>query len=327
MRFPWRPSRILRALCVPALAFAFLSQAQTLPQIRQTKTLTCAIDQAPLDYTTLDLHGPRIAFDLELCHAVAIAIAGPDAKVRPLLLPDEASTLAALKSHKANLVPTASLDFTNATTPGLFFGPPILQDGTGFLIRPDLPADTPESLSGKKLCFFAETETETILRTWFTRNHLDFVPYPFSEEGEMQAAFMSGNCPAIAADLTRLAALREGAGSVGAHARILPVTIAPDPLGPAAADPALLRIATWVYELLLNAQALGVTRATLPQLLGSDDPALQRLFNRTHELAKPLGLDEAWTLRVLTAIGSYADLATRTLSGLPVDTPTPLPLR
>jgi general L-amino acid transport system substrate-binding protein len=320
MKLSWRPPRVLSALCVPFFACScLLLPAQTLPNIRQTKTLTCAIDQGTLDYTTLDLHGPRIAFDLELCHAVAVAIAGPSAKVHPLLLEDEVSTLAALKQHKADLVPTASLDFSNATIPGIYLGPPILQDGTGFLVQADIT--TPESLSGKKLCFFAETETETILRTWFARNHLDFVPYPFSEEGEMQAAFMSGNCPAIAADLTRLGSLRDGAGSVGAHARILPVVIAPDPLGPAAADPALLRIASWVYELLLNADALGVTRATLPALLNSTDAALQRLFNRTHELGKPLGLDEAWPLRVLTAIGSYADLS------IQIPPPSPLPLR
>ncbi len=295
------------------------SPAQSLPHIRQTKTLTCALDQGTPEYTTLDLHGPRIAFDLQLCHAVAVAIAGPSAKVIPLLLDDEASTLAALKSHKADLVPTASLDLTNATTPGLYLGPHILLDATALLV----PASTPnaQSLSGKKVCFFAETETESILHTWFARNHLDFVPYPFSEEGEMQAGFTSGNCAAIAGDITRLTATLEALGSAAARYTILPDSLSPDPLGPAATDPQLARIVTGVCELLLNAAALGVTRATIPQLLYSTDPALQRLFGRTHELGPRLHLDDAWPVRVLTTVGSYTDLPTQ------IPPPPPIPLR
>ena len=324
------PSRPLRALCVPFFACSCLrfpaAEPQTLPHIRQTHTLTCALDQGTPDFTTLDPHGPRLAFDLELCHAVAVAIAGPDAKVLPIPLPDEASTLTALLEHKADLVPTASLNLTNSTRPGLFLGPPILLDATGLLVPTTVPSA--QSLSGKKICFFAETETETTLHTWSNRIHFDLVPYPFSEEGEMQAALMTGNCPAVAGDLTRLAAMRESLGATATRYKLLPDALSQDPLGPAAADPDLLHIATWVFQLLLNADALNVTRATLPAALASKDPAIQRLLGRTHELGPRLGLDDAWSIRVLTAIGSFSDLSLRTLApSLPPSViPPPLPL-
>ena len=305
--------------------------AQPVPHIRATKTLTCSISQGTPDWSTQDLHGPIVLFDLELCHAVAIGIAGPQAKVLPLPFPDESSALAAVLAGKADLAPTASLDLTNSTKPGLFTGPPILYDGTGLLVPTSIP--NAQSLAGKKVCFFAETETEAILRNWFKTNHIDIIPYPFSEEGEMQAAFMTGNCAAIAADKTRLADLRATIGSSATHYKILPNTLAPDPLGPAAADPTLLRIATWVFQLLLNADALGITRVTLPAALTSQDPSIRRLLGRTHELglglSPALALDDAWPIHVLTGVGSYSDLITRTLAPTvgPLPVPPALPLK
>ena len=253
-----RPAgRILACLLAsPALS-------QPVPRIQQAKTLTCAIDQGTPDYTTEDPHGPRIAFDLELCHAVAVAIAGPEAKVLPLLLPDEASTREALRTGKADLIPTTSL---KPAPKDILLGPPILLDAVGFLVPNAIP--DARSLSGKKVCFFAETPTEQILRTWFTEEHLDFIPFPFSEEGEMQAAFMTGNCPAVAGDLTRLADLRQGSGSQAASSKLLPETIFPDPLGPATTDPALQRIVARVYTGLQKSAALSTlythTLASLP---------------------------------------------------------------
>ncbi len=308
---------LLTLLALPGLT-------QPVPHIRQTKTLTCAISQGTPDYTTLDLHGPIVSFDLELCHAVAIAIAGPGAKVLALPFPDESSALAAVLAGKADLAPTASLDLTNSTKPGLFLGPPILEDGTGLLVPNSVP--NPQALAGKKVCFFAETETEASLRIWFKINHIEIIPYSFSEEGEMQAAFMTGNCPAIAADKTRLADLRATIGSSAIRYKILPETLSPDPLGPATTDHKLIQIATWVSQLLLNADALGVTRATLPAAIKSEDPSIRRLLGRTHEFGPLLGLDDTWPIQVLTAIGSYSDLVTRTL---PMALPAPplLPLK
>ncbi|ADW68812.1 type 2 periplasmic-binding domain-containing protein [Granulicella tundricola] len=303
---------ILATLSLPACA-------QSIETIRTTKLLRCAIDQEPPEYTTEDLHGPRVAFDLELCHAVALAI-GPDIKVQPILVSDEAEAISVLKARHADLAPTLSLNLTNATTPGLWLGLPIVLDGTGFMV-PTATLDV-KSLSGKKICFFAETETETILKTWFTQNHLDFLPYPFSEEGEMDAAYTTGNCAAMAGDLTRLASTRQNYGRAAARYKLLPTLIASAPLAPASTDPTLTQLATWTNQLLLNAEALNITH--IPE--HSQDPAIQRLLGQTHELGPRLHLDDAWPIRVLTTLGNYADLYARTLPTVPLPHPTPLPL-
>ena len=300
--------------------------AQTLAHVRQTKTLTCAIDQAPPEESLDDLHGPRIAFDLELCHVVALA-AGPDIRVQPVLITDELTAMEALKTGRADLVPTLSLDRTHTVDAGITMGPPILLDGTA-LLAPNA-ITTAAQLSGRKVCFLAETETETALRTWFRLHGLDLLPYPFSEEGEMQAAFTSGNCAAIAADRTRLAAVLEAIGPPAIRFHVLPETLAADPLAPAtrAADPAWSRIVLWAYELLLNAQRQDVGQTNLKQWMHSADAGMERLLGQTHELGSSLGLDDTWPTRVLSTVGNYGELLKRTLPAVQVATPDAISLK
>ncbi len=308
VRFPLRQ---LRALCLAFSAFLLLSSLSA-----QTRPLTCAIIQEPFEYTLTDLHGPRPAFDLELCHAVAAAL---KRQVIPLEVPDEASAVEALRAGRADLIPTLSADLTHLTDPTLFVAPPILLDAIGLLV----PASTSSvaSLAGRKICFFAETESATALRTSFRLRHLDFIPYPFSEEGEMQAALTSGNCPAIAGAFTRLAVIRASLHRAADY-KLFPDSLAPDPLSSATrrTDPTLARTVLAVEQLLLNAASLDVTQANLPTALKSEDPAIQRLLGRTHELGPAAALDDQWPIRVLQSTGNYTEIALRTL---PLTLPTP----
>lgn len=273
------------------------------------KTLTCVVIEAPFEYTLTDLHGPRPAFDLELCHAVAAAL---QTKAAPLELPDEAAAVIALNEGRADLVPTLSADLTHLTDSGLVLTPPILLDAVGLLVP--LSTSSVASLANRKICFFAGTETELALHTWFRLHHLDFLPYPFSEEGEMQAAFTSGNCPAIAGDLTRLAVIHDSLNRAREY-KLLSETVAPDPLSSAVrrANPGLTRTVIAVEQLLLNATILGVTRANLPNQMKSEDPAVRRLLGFTHEFGPQANLDDQWPIRVLQAVGNYDEITRRTL--------------
>jgi general L-amino acid transport system substrate-binding protein len=133
------------------------------------------------------------------------------------------------------MVATLSADFTHAVGTHLAFTRPVLWDGVGFLAPTGSPLRRRAQLSGKKICFIAETAVEESVRAWFAREHLEFVPFPFQEEGEMQAAFATGNCGALAGDRTRLAQNRAALERHGRQVRLLPETISKDPLAPACA--------------------------------------------------------------------------------------------
>jgi general L-amino acid transport system substrate-binding protein len=304
---------------VSCLLLATTAPAQTLTHIRQTQTLRCGINLETPEYSTTDDHGAREAFDSDICKAVAVAILGPSARVVFTSFPDDVTSMAALTSGAVDLLPTLTLDLTHAAGTGIAFSPPLLYDGVGFLvpIAPDKAARITEApeLSNKKICFLAETEPEVALRTWFTQQRLKFLPFPFQEEGEMEAAFVTGNCAALAGDLTRLATTRLAFGPLAARYALLPEQISKDPLAAAslANDPAFAEIVLWTVEVLLQAEESGLTQHNIAAAHTNPDPTIARLTGQTHEIGAHLSLDDTWATNVLAAVGNYGELFARTL--------------
>jgi general L-amino acid transport system substrate-binding protein len=335
------PVRRSLAFALLALAAArFANAASTLDRVREGKTLRCGINQETPEYSTADDHGPRAAFDADLCRAVAIAIAGPEARVVAVPYPDDASTVAALRAGRVDLIPSLTLDFSHDAGAAFAFTPPVLYDGAGFLAPLDAPLQHAAQLDGKAICFLAETGVETSLRAWFTRQRLKFVPFPFQEEGEMEAAFVTGNCAALAGDLTRLAATRLEFGPLAGRYALLPEQISQDPLAAAsrADDPAFAAVVRWTFEVLLQAEALGLTRENIARFApggGADktisaapdaglvaDPEVAMLTGKTQEIGARLLLDDGWALRVVGAVGNYAEMFARDVGeGSPLKLP------
>jgi general L-amino acid transport system substrate-binding protein len=231
--------------------------------------------------------------------------------------------MAALISGKVDLLPTLTLDFHHSAVAGITFSPPVLYDGVGFLVPTAADVTHAADLTDKKICFLAETEVEVALRAWFTRQNLKFLPFPFQEEGEMQAAFVTGNCTALAGDRTRLASTRVGFGPLAARYALLPDQISRDPLAAASrsSDPAFANIVRWVIEALLNAEAAGFTQASATTwtaqnaAASADNPTIQILTGQTREIGSRLGLDNAWAIHVLAAAGNFGELYDRDLGG------------
>ncbi len=326
-------SRLRRGFALLATLLATTAtHAQTLAHIRETKTLRCAIDQETPEYTTTDDHGPRVSFDTDLCRAVAIAILGPSARIVTTFYPDDVTAAEALRTLQVDLIPTQTLDLTHATDSAFTFTPPILYDGVGFLVPIAAHLTSAAQLDNKKICFLDQTEVELSLRAWFTQQHLHFVPFPFQEEGEMEAAYVTNNCTALAGDLTRLASIRLGFGPLATRYELLPGQISQDPLAAASlsSDQAFATIVRWTIEVLLNAEALNLTTKELssrpnpeqaqraegvverPAVAFSDSTAAI-LLGQTQEIGARLNLDNAWATQVLSAVGNYGEIFIRDL--------------
>lgn len=287
-------------------------------------TLRCGIDQTEAEYTTTEDHGPRVAFDRALCSAVAVALLGPGAKVTLTAYPDETAAIGALRSGEVDLVPTLSADLTRTTDPTIAVTAPVLHDAVTFLVPLAAKVDTAKDLAGRKVCFLAETETEVALQDWGGARHVAYVPFPFQEQGEMEAAFVTNNCTALAGDATRMGGVRASLGSHAAAYRVLPDTLRDDPLATAvrASDSALARIAQWTWNVLLLAEEAGVTAANAATYPTGQSAAADRLLGRTHELGRPFGLREQWAREVLEAVGNAGELFDRALGeGSPMGIP------
>ena len=315
---------LVRAQCILSLllaSIAFPARAATLDHIRQTKTLRCGINQETPEYSTSDDHGARQAFDADICKAVAVAILGPNARTTLVPYPDDVAAMAALPTGKVDLVPTLTLDLKHSANTGIVFSPPLLYDGVGFLVPLSASLTHAAELSDRKVCFLAETEVEAALRAWFSRQptqpNLTFVPFPFQEEGEMEAAFVTRNCAAITADVSQLAYDRLGFKSMAKNFEILPEVIAKDPLAPTYTldDPQWATIVNWTVEALIQAEESGVTQANLAEMKmkKSDDVVIRRLLGLQRGYGQLIGLDDAWAARVIEAVGNYGEIFERDL--------------
>lgn len=294
----------------------------TLDRIKAAGSLPCGINIEEPEYSTQDAHGNHSVFDADICKAMAVAVLGSNAKFTIVPFRDEQDALKALKSGQIALLATGSPNFINTTSfnttnVGFGFARPIFYDYQGFLVNKTMGINSPQDLAGKKICFLGGTEIEAQLESYMQREKIKWLPFPFEEEGEMEAAFVTRNCAAITANVSQLAYERLGFKSMAKNFEILPDVIAKDPLAPTYIldDPQWGTIVNWTVEALIQAEESGVTQANLAgtKMKKSDDVVVRRLLGLQRGYGQLIGLDDAWAARVIEAVGNYGEIFERDL--------------
>ena len=74
------------------------------------------------------------------------------------------------------------------------------------------------------------------------------------------------------------------------------------------------RIVRWVIYATMIADEKGITSQNVEEMRkSSQDPEVQRLLGVTASFAQDMGLDPAWAVRVLHAVGNYSEIFERNL--------------
>ncbi len=305
-----------RLLLLAAIVLApWSAHAQgTLAKIRAAGTLACGVITEEADYGKADTHGPLDDLGAEICHAVAAAVLGtPRAIVTSY--PDEQAGQQALAGGTLDLLAGVTPTPSNGAMYRETFGPPFFFDGQGFLVEIHSDIASLRDLAGRQVCFIAATEHESRLLAAFAARGIKMLPYPWEEQGEMDAGLTSGHCAAMTGDLSRLAAERARFHARKADFVILPETISLDPLAPAVRqdDPQWAAVVTWTVEALIAAEANDVTQANVAAMRGTDNPALRRLLGADRAAAQALGLPDDWAVRAIQSVGNYGELYARTV--------------
>jgi len=291
----------------------------TVASIRSAGVLHCGIDRSEAEYSLTDEHGPRLLFDQDICKAVAIALLGRTAKVEFKTFPDDQTSLEALRAGSVDMIASVSLDLSHATTGGVSYTRPILHDGQALMVPLKDHLESPDKLTHRTVCFLDGTEGSDQVRAWFQQRHIDIWPYPFQEQGEMEAVFVTGNCAVLAGDWTRLAAVRASFGARAAQYTMLPEVLSKDPLGAAyrRRDAEFGRVIVWALEALLQAEESGINSANVDAMKASTDPTIRRLLGASHETGNLLGLSQDWAADVIVTLGNYGEIFQRDL-GIPL---------
>jgi general L-amino acid transport system substrate-binding protein len=287
----------------------------TLDKIKAHNSLPCGINTEEPEYSTEDAHGNHAAFDMDICKAIAVAVLGPDAKFTVTPYRDERDARKALQSGEIAVLATGSANYLNTTNAGLGLARPVFYDYQGFLVNKTMAIGSPHDLAGKKICFLSGTEIEDQLTSYMNRAQIKWLPFPFQEEGEMEAAFITRNCAAITADVSQLAYERIAFKAMSKDFEILPDVIAKDPLAPMYRmdDPQWAAIVNWTIEALIQAEESGITQANIGAESRSGDVAAQRLFGRSGGYGQYLALRDSWAAQVIQAVGNYGEIFNRDL--------------
>ncbi len=310
--------RLLRFILIPVvlavlwrpLAFA----GATLDKVKRRGVVNCGVNTNTDDWSKAEPHGNLAAFEADLCRAIAAAVVGSADKVKFVTFNDDDESAAGLRAGKVDLLALATPGITGSFA-GFGFGPIVLFDAEGFMVRKSSGIASAADLAGKKICFMGSTGPEENLKTFMRKRNVAYQPYPFEEQGEMEAAFYTGQCQVYSADITQLATTRIRFRALAKNFAILPERIAEDPITPAFRpdDPRWAAVITWTINALIQAEEHGVSRANVAARRASTDPDIQRLLGTNGHIGHALGLSDDWAARAIAAVGNYGEIFDRDL--------------
>jgi general L-amino acid transport system substrate-binding protein len=286
---------------------------QVLDKVRAAGKLACGVIAEVPEFNKDDLHGGLSDLGREICKAVAVAVFGDKAKMEATAFQAEQLGLQALAAGKVDLLVGVTPTATNRALHGVSFGPPIFFDAQGFIVEKSSGIASIKDLAGRKLCFIDGTDYQPALDPVMKARGIAYIPFPFQEEGEMDAALVVGHCDAVTAELSKLAEKRSTFHARAANFVFLPEMLTLDPVVPAfrEGDEAWAGIVDWTVFALVQAEASGVTQQSIGTMIGSDDLAVQRLLGKDVAAARALGLPPEWAAHVIAVVGNYGEIYAR----------------
>jgi general L-amino acid transport system substrate-binding protein len=289
-----------------------------LDRIRARGYLTCGVATTVAGFASVGDEGAIVGFEPDLCRAVAAAILGRDGAVRYV----PARSVHTFVSAGAPDLVARRLTVTlrRERERGLAFGPVVFYDGAALLVRADAGIGSVTALVSHPICLVAHSETEAALVREFALRHIVLDSLPTTSLTEAATRFLRGECAALAADLSELAATRAGFSQPHEFA-FLPGLLSKEPLALLLHrdDPEFVAIVSWTIQALIAAEELGVTRASVRESKDSSDPEVRQLLGIDPGNGAALGLDEQWAAHALETVGNYGEIYARHLgTGTPL---------
>ena len=294
------------------LSIGSAASAGTLDAVKQRGKLNCGVSQGLPGFSDRDAQGAWSGFDVDFCRAVAAAIFDDPSKVNFLPL-NASERFDALRGGQIDLLArnsTWTLEREGGL--GLLFAAITYHDGQGFMVMRRPQVTSALELDKAKICVQKGTTSQLNLADFFRANSMSYEELAFDTLSDALKALQGGQCDVFTADQSALFG-EKARLSDSAAAEILPDVISKEPLGPAvrADDVAWFNTVKWVAFSLVNAEELGIRSSNVAEALVSKKPDVRRFVGAEGGLGKSLGLDDAWAVRAVKAVGNYAELFER----------------
>ncbi len=304
------------AIVALSLTITSVVNASTLEKVQEANELTCGVSEGVPGFSNPDSDGRWVGLDVDMCRAIAAAVLGDAEKVRFVPLASKQKILAVTSGQVDVTSRTTTWTMKRDTKEGADFTTPVFYDGQGFMVRNDSGVNSALEMDGASVCVTTGTTTELNLADYSRANGIAFEAVVFEGKKEVFSAYESGRCDAVTSDASQLASFRTTMEDPSAH-KLLPEIISKEPLSPVVShgDNQWKDIVTWVVFGLINSEELGVTAANAQEMLAtSTNPSIQRMLGKSGELGSFMGLDNAWLLNAITAVGNYGEIYDRNLT-------------
>ena len=305
------PGLVIGALALTSTAVA-AADGDTLAAVKERGEVICGVNGGLPGMSVLNNEtGIFEGMDGDYCRGVAAAIFGDDSKVTFTTLTADQRATAVQGGEIDVLFRNTTQTFTRDATWG-DFGPVILYDGQGIMVRVADEISSLEDLNGATICVTSGTTTEQNLADQMTWLGIEYNPVVAAEIDTVYTSYEEERCDAVTSDRSQLAGRRSATADPSAHV-ILDETISKEPLAPLTAhgDTNWNDIISWVVYATIEAEELGITSENIGEFAGSANPVIARFLGETGELGSALGLENDFVVDVISAIGNYGEIYDR----------------
>ncbi len=285
------------------------AQASTLEDVKAKGFVQCGVSQGLPGFSNPDSSGNWSGLDVDVCRAMAAAIFGDASAVKFTPLSAKERFTALSTGEIDVLSRNTTWTMTRDTTMGLNFAGVSYYDGQGFMVRKSLGVSSALELSGASVCTNTGTTTELNVADYFRANNMPYEIVAFEKADEVVQAYDAGRCDVYTTDASGLYAQRLKLANPGDH-MVLPEIISKEPLGPVVrqGDDEWFNLVKWTLFAMVNAEELGVTKANVEEMKGSDNPAIKRLLGTEGSYGEAIGLEKDWAVKIISAVGNYGEV-------------------
>jgi general L-amino acid transport system substrate-binding protein len=192
------------------------------------------------------------------------------------------------------------------------FGPTILYDGQGMMVRADSGVESLADLDGATICVTTGTTTLLNLADAMAVAGAAYEQVAAAETATVYGTYEEGTCDGVTSDRSQLIGLKATFADPDAHV-ILEDSFSKEPLGPVTrhGDDQWADIITWVVNATVTAEELGITAENVDSMAGGDNPSVQRFLGEEGALGEALGIENDFAVNVIKAIGNYGEVYDR----------------
>lgn len=314
-------------------------------QVQERGSLRCGIgDDELLGFNEQRNDGSYSGFDIDFCRVIAVALFNDPEAVDFIPLSD-AERFRAVENGDVDVVirdiswtalRDLGMDSPNAGT-RLDFGPVILHDGQGFMVRTDSQIQSMEDLAGQSICVLAESDAAKNLTEQFETRDITFSLVDLSTTGDVYTAYENGGCDAVTANASQLAAQRSEFTNPDQHL-ILGNRISREQFAPSfiEGDPLWRDLVSWSIYATIYAEELEQARQeelgpdaefeldaeTAEQLRSASantTPEMQRLLGVEGDIGERLGVSNDFAFNIIREVGHYGNIYERNLGQLEIE--------